>query len=59
VRHSDLATSIPDLIKTRPSVIMLADIGRMPPTAQKALAASVIQVDATIVRVIWNRFQNL
>jgi hypothetical protein len=48
-KSSDLATSIPDLIKTRPSVIVLADIGRMPPTAEKALTGW-IEKGGTLVR---------
>jgi hypothetical protein len=48
-KSSDLATSIPDLIKTRPSVIVLADIGRMPPVAEKALT-EWIEKGGTLVR---------
>ncbi|MCV3764854.1 DUF4159 domain-containing protein [Rhizobium sp. TRM95796] len=34
---SDLVSAIPAMIKARPSVIVMADIGRMPASAEKAL----------------------
>ncbi|WP_425523697.1 DUF4159 domain-containing protein [Rhizobium setariae] len=46
---SDLATSIPTMVKAHPSVIMLADIGRMPPTAEAALRTWV-EEGGTLVR---------
>jgi hypothetical protein len=49
VHSVDVATAIPALIKTRPSVIILADIGRMPPSAEKALTAWV-EKGGTLVR---------
>lgn len=48
-KSNDLATAIPDLIKTRPSMIVLADIGRMPPSAEKALT-DWIDKGGTLVR---------
>jgi hypothetical protein len=45
----DLATSIPKMTDTAPSMIVMADIGRVPPTAEKALEAW-IRNGGTLVR---------
>ncbi|MCW4113777.1 DUF4159 domain-containing protein [Aurantimonas sp. MSK8Z-1] len=41
--NRDLATAIPNLIKQKPSVIVMADIGVVPPAAEQALQAFVEQ----------------
>jgi hypothetical protein len=46
---TDLATAIPAMIKAHPSMIVLADIGRMPPSAEKALTEWIEQ-GGTLVR---------
>jgi hypothetical protein len=46
---ADLATAIPAMIEQRPSMIVLADIGRIPPSAQKALSGW-IENGGTLVR---------
>ena len=46
---NDLATSIPAMIQTGPSLIMLADIGRMPKAAEQALQ-QWIERGGTLVR---------
>jgi hypothetical protein len=48
-RNADLVTSIPALTKTEPAVIVLADIGRMPATAERALT-DWIEKGGTLVR---------
>ena len=45
----DLATSIPAMTEAAPSMIVMADIGRVPPTAEKALEAW-IRNGGTLVR---------
>lgn len=45
----DLATSIPKMTDTAPSMIVMADIGRVPPTAEKALE-TWIRNGGTLVR---------
>ena len=45
----DLATSIPKMTDTAPSMIVMADIGRVPPAAEKALEAW-IRNGGTLVR---------
>jgi hypothetical protein len=45
----DLATSIPKMTETMPSMIVMADIGRVPPAAEKALEAWV-RNGGTLVR---------
>ena len=49
VRNRDLASAIPELTETNPSVIMLADIGRMPTAAEEALT-DWIDKGGTLVR---------
>jgi hypothetical protein len=46
---TDLAAAIPAMTKTRPSMVVLADIGRMPPSAEKALT-EWIEKGGTLVR---------
>ncbi|MDO6964254.1 DUF4159 domain-containing protein [Rhizobium alvei] len=45
----DLATAIPKLIESKPSVIVLADIGRLPTSAETALT-NWIEAGGTLVR---------
>jgi hypothetical protein len=46
---NDLATAIPKMTETAPSMIVMADIGRVPPAAEKALEAW-IRKGGTLVR---------